>query len=107
MARPLRIEFAGALYHLTSRADRQEDIYASDKDPFVFLEILAQVVKSHISCLRKTNILGARQVPTFIGGLKKKIDEDHDLREIPKSQRRSKPDSLEYYVRPMQAAVIA
>jgi len=24
MARPLRIEFAGALYHVTSRGDRQE-----------------------------------------------------------------------------------
>jgi hypothetical protein len=27
MARPLRIEFAGALYHLTSRGDGREAIY--------------------------------------------------------------------------------
>ena len=27
MARPLRIEFAGALYHLTARGDGREDIY--------------------------------------------------------------------------------
>jgi len=27
MARPIRIEYAGALYHATSRGDRQEDIY--------------------------------------------------------------------------------
>ena len=27
MARPLRIEFAGALYHVTSRGDRQEAVY--------------------------------------------------------------------------------
>ena len=27
MARPLRLEFSGALYHLTSRGDRQEDIF--------------------------------------------------------------------------------
>jgi hypothetical protein len=30
MARPLRIEFAGALYHITSRGDRQEDIFETD-----------------------------------------------------------------------------
>lgn len=27
MARPLRLEYAGALYHVTSRGDRREDIY--------------------------------------------------------------------------------
>ncbi|MEJ1336998.1 MAG: transposase, partial [Candidatus Sedimenticola sp. (ex Thyasira tokunagai)] len=27
MARPLRIEFSGALYHVTSRGDGQEAIY--------------------------------------------------------------------------------
>lgn len=27
MARPLRIEFAGALYHLTARGNVQGDIY--------------------------------------------------------------------------------
>jgi putative transposase len=30
MARPLRLEFAGALYHVTSRGDRREDIYEND-----------------------------------------------------------------------------
>ncbi|MDP2606883.1 MAG: transposase, partial [Deltaproteobacteria bacterium] len=27
MARPLRIEYPGALYHVTSRGDRQEPIF--------------------------------------------------------------------------------
>ena len=27
MTRPLRLEFAGALYHVTTRGDRREDIY--------------------------------------------------------------------------------
>ncbi len=27
MARPLRLEFASALYHVTSRGDRREDIF--------------------------------------------------------------------------------
>lgn len=32
MARPLRLQLAGALYHVTSRGDGQEDIYLSDTD---------------------------------------------------------------------------
>lgn len=27
MSRPLRLEFAGAFYHVTSRGDRRDDIY--------------------------------------------------------------------------------
>jgi len=43
MARPLRIEFAGALYHVTSRGDGQEDIYQGDADRDIFLELLAEI----------------------------------------------------------------
>ena len=32
MSRPLRLEYAGALYHVTSRGDRREDIYLDDED---------------------------------------------------------------------------
>ena len=32
MARPLRIEFVGALYHVTSRGNAQQDIYLDDED---------------------------------------------------------------------------
>ena len=43
MARPLRIQFAGALYHLTSRCDRREDIHLDGADRVMFLEALAEV----------------------------------------------------------------
>lgn len=43
MARPLRIEFAGALYHVTSRGDRREDIYVDDEDRQDWLTVLALV----------------------------------------------------------------
>ena len=43
MARPLRIEFAGALYHVTSRGDGQEDIYLEDGDRELWLATLAEV----------------------------------------------------------------
>ena len=43
MARPLRLEFAGALYHVTARGDGREDIYLSDGDRQLFLAILGAV----------------------------------------------------------------
>ena len=43
MSRPLRLEFAGALYHVTSRGDRQEDIYENDADRISFLKLLGDV----------------------------------------------------------------
>ena len=43
MARPLRIEFAGALYHVTSRGDGQEAIYLDDVDREAFDAVLAEV----------------------------------------------------------------
>ena len=43
MARPLRIEYPGALYHLTARGNRREDIFLEDGDRERFLEILGEV----------------------------------------------------------------
>jgi putative transposase len=43
MARPLRIEFAGALYHVTSRGDGRDDLYLDDQDRRRFLDILSAV----------------------------------------------------------------
>ena len=43
MSRPLRLEFNGALYHVTSRGDRREDIFLDDTDGRAWLAVLAQV----------------------------------------------------------------
>ncbi|UTF59660.1 transposase [Gilvimarinus sp. DA14] len=43
MARPLRIEYPGALYHITSRGDRREAIYINDDDRQAFLDVLTAV----------------------------------------------------------------
>ncbi|MDF1588138.1 MAG: transposase [Gammaproteobacteria bacterium] len=43
MARPIRIEYAGALYHVTSRGDRREDIYLDDDDRLIWLAVFSQV----------------------------------------------------------------
>jgi REP element-mobilizing transposase RayT len=45
MARPLRIEYPGALYHLTSRGNAQEDIFRDDADREEFLSVLSSVVE--------------------------------------------------------------
>jgi len=47
MARPLRIEYPGAVYHVTSRGDGREDIYLTDQDREQFLEVLAHVIDRH------------------------------------------------------------
>jgi putative transposase len=42
MSRPIRIEFPDALYHVTARGDRREDIFDDDVDRRAFLDILAR-----------------------------------------------------------------
>ena len=41
MARPLGIELAGGLYHVTSRGERREAIFLDDADHLAWLEIFA------------------------------------------------------------------
>ncbi|MFZ2492118.1 MAG: transposase [Thermoanaerobaculia bacterium] len=45
MARPLRIEFPGALYHVTSRGNERRPIFRSDRDRLTFLDFLGQVAR--------------------------------------------------------------
>jgi putative transposase len=45
MARPLRIEFPGAVYHVTSRGDRREAIFDDDADRHAFLNVIAQAAE--------------------------------------------------------------
>jgi REP element-mobilizing transposase RayT len=47
MARPLRIEFPGAVYHVTSRGNARAAIYADDTDRQTFLALLTQVVQRY------------------------------------------------------------
>lgn len=45
MARPLRIEFPGAIYHVTSRGDRREPIFEDDEDRHHFLTVVGQAME--------------------------------------------------------------
>ena len=42
MARKLRVQYPGAVYHVMNRGDRREPIYADDQDRLLFLETLAE-----------------------------------------------------------------
>ncbi|WP_095210099.1 transposase [Endozoicomonas ascidiicola] len=43
MSRPLRIQHAGALYHVTSRGNERKPIYREDADFQLFLATLSEV----------------------------------------------------------------
>lgn len=47
MTRPLRIEYPGAVYHLTARGNGRQSIFLSDSDRTLFLDILAATVKRY------------------------------------------------------------
>jgi putative transposase len=42
MARKVRVEYPGAIYHVMNRGDRREEIFYTDKDRELFLETLAE-----------------------------------------------------------------
>ena len=43
MARPLRIEFPGALYHVTARGNARQDIFLDDEDRARFSSLAERV----------------------------------------------------------------
>jgi REP element-mobilizing transposase RayT len=47
MARPLRLEFPGALYHVTSRGNARTAVFLDDADRLHFLDDLADAVERH------------------------------------------------------------
>jgi REP element-mobilizing transposase RayT len=56
MARPLRLAFPGALYHVTTRGNARQAIYLDDQDRQTFLFVLEEVVtryhwRCHAYCL--------------------------------------------------------
>lgn len=60
MARPLRIQVPGAVYHVTSRGNARQDIVADDRDRTQWLTLLAHVVDRygwlcHAYCLMDKN----------------------------------------------------
>ena len=62
VARKLRIQYEGAIYHVMNRGDRREDIFHSDSDRQLFLETLGQACDKtgwqiHAWCLMRNHLL--------------------------------------------------
>lgn len=56
MPRPLRIEFAGAFYHIFARGNRRQNIFLEEDDRYYFLKVLYEAnnrfgVHIHVYCL--------------------------------------------------------
>ena len=76
MTRQRRLEFAGALYHVTSRGNRREMIFESDDDHRAFLSVFDEVCetfnwKCHACCLMGNHYhflietIGRAQMPSI------------------------------------------
>ena len=60
MSRPLRVEYPGAVYHVTSRGNARQKIFWGDLDRELFLSLLAHVVsrygwRCHAYCLMENH----------------------------------------------------
>jgi putative transposase len=58
MARPLRIQYPGAVYHITCRGNERRDIYRDDKDRTTFLGTLGQSIKTYTIKLYSHVLMG-------------------------------------------------
>jgi REP element-mobilizing transposase RayT len=47
MSRPLRLQYPGAVYHLTSRGNARQKIFLDDADRQAFLNTLSHVVSRY------------------------------------------------------------
>jgi putative transposase len=77
MARSLRIEFAGAVYHVMSRGDRREAIFRDDADRELFLKTLGETCEKtgwliHAYCLMTNHfhLLVETQQGNLVVGMK-------------------------------------
>ena len=74
MARPLRLEYIGAIYHVTSRGDRRESIFEDNTDRLSWLDTLSNVCarfnwRVHAYCLMGNHYHAI--IETVVGNLSK------------------------------------
>jgi len=68
MARPIRVQFEGAYYHLTARGNERKSIFYSDRDRQLFLDTLEQMLQQygvilHCYCLMPNHYHMVVQTP--------------------------------------------
>jgi putative transposase len=77
MARPIRIEYPGAIYHVLSRGDRREPIFLDEGDCHDFIKTLGQACQKtgfqiHAFCLMKNHFHLVLETPegNLVAGLR-------------------------------------
>ena len=77
MARPLRIQYSNAIYHVMSRGDRRQDIFRQPEDRVLFLETLASACgktqwQVHAYCLMSNHFHFVVETPrpNLVAGMK-------------------------------------
>jgi REP element-mobilizing transposase RayT len=77
MARKLRVEYEGAIYHVMNRGDRREPIFKGDQDRMLFLETLGQACQKtdwevHAYCLMSNHFHLVVETPkaNLVAGIK-------------------------------------
>jgi REP element-mobilizing transposase RayT len=77
MARKLRIEYPGAIYHVMNRGDRREEIFHDDQDRELFLETFGEACgksgwQTHALCLMGNHFHFALETPqgNLVAGMK-------------------------------------
>ena len=72
MARPLRVQYHGAVYHVTCRGNERREIFKDDRDRKTFLEILTQSIKTYNIRLYSYVLMGNHShllIETLLGNL--------------------------------------
>ncbi len=81
MARPLRIAYPGAIYHVTSRGNEKKDVFKCPKDPEKFLSYVESAVvrygavvltwrlmRNHYHLLLETPSVNLSQITRHVNG---------------------------------------
>jgi len=58
MARPLRVEFEGALYHLTGRGNARQKVFADEMDCTKFVQLLVESLERYDVALHGYVLMG-------------------------------------------------
>src|SRR5581483_11406430 len=77
MARKLRVQYSGAIYHVMSRGNRQERIFLDDQDRQKFLQTLGEACQKtgwqvHAYCLMSNHfhVVVETPQPNLVDGMK-------------------------------------
>jgi hypothetical protein len=64
MARPLRIEFEGAVYHLCARGNERQRLFRTEQDRVRFLELRARSATRYQVSVLAFVLMGLTPIPT-------------------------------------------